>query len=338
MPVPSRPGADGASAAAISARLLDLIADTLPPTDSATIATAYRRLSGRYLAGMPTAARLGPAEVVAYATARLPATAAATAAVLVDLGQLLPDWAPRSALDLGAGLGSAGWMAAAIFPTLSDITFVERAAEMVRWGQPLATRSPLEAVVNGEWLVGDATEPADTADLIIASYVLGELSGPRREIAVESWWASTTGCLVIVEPGTPAGYRRVLSARDHLIAMGATIAAPCPGEAPCPLRAGDWCHFAARVARRPAHRAAKSGALGYEDEKYSYVVATSIPAVRQARVIRPPRRRGGHVLLDLCTKTGVLEIVSSRADVDAWRRARRLRWADRVCLEDLDGE
>ena len=107
---------------------------------------------------------------------------------------------------------------------------------------------------------------------------------------------------MIVEPGTPDGYTRVIEARDRLIDAGFRVAAPCPHSAACPIVPGeDWCHFSARVSRSSLHRQVKGGSLPYEDEKFSYVAAARFPATpAPSRVVRRPQIRKGQVLLDLC--------------------------------------
>lgn len=80
--------------------------------------------------------------------------------------------------------------------------------------------------------------------------------------------------LVVVEPGTPRGFQQILEARTQALASGAAILAPCPHDATCPMQGSDWCHFAARVERSRTQRQLKGGELGWEDEKFSYVVIT----------------------------------------------------------------
>src|SRR5204862_6971891 len=130
------------------------------------------------------------------------------------------------------------------------------------------------------------------------AFVLGELAAPSE--TVERAWTATAGAVVVVEPGTPAGYERVLDARDRLIAAGARVVAPCPHDRACPLAGTtDWCHFAVRVARSSAHRRAKEARLGHEDEKFSYVVAARGDARRAAaRILRHPQVRPGHIQLE----------------------------------------
>jgi len=55
----------------------------------------------------------------------------------------------------------------------------------------------------------------------VASYSMGELSLADALQVVDAAWRACGGALVIVEPGTPAGYARVIAARDQLIRRGA---------------------------------------------------------------------------------------------------------------------
>lgn len=170
----------------------------------------------------------------------------------------------------------------------------------------------------------------ESTDLVTVSYVLKELTAKDRA-AVVTEAARAAQAVVIVEPGTPDGYARVIDARDRLIAAGLTVAAPCPHSAACPIEPGsDWCHFAARVSRSSLHRQVKGGSLPYEDEKFSYVAAVRFPATpAPARVTRKPQIRKGLVLLDLCTEPQELrrETVTKRQG-PLYKAARDTEWGD----------
>jgi len=113
------------------------------------------------------------------------------------------------------------------------------------------------------------------------------------------------------------------------LGCGAHVIAPCPHERACPMASGDWCHFAARVERSGLHRRLKSGALGHEDEKYSYVVlARDAHGAGPARILRHPRLHGGHAQLELCTLAGLERRTVSKKHGEAWRQLRRARWGD----------
>ncbi len=145
----------------------------------------------------------------------------------------------------------------------------------------------------------------------------------RAATALVSLAARCAPLVLLVEPGTPAGHRRILAARAQLLAAGYLIAAPCPHQLGCPLDvAGDWCHFGARLPRSALHRQVKGTELSYEDEKFSYVGAVRLgvgrPELPASRVVRRPQQRKGLVTLDLCACDG-----QSRPSSSARARARR---------------
>ena len=160
------------------------------------------------------------------------------------------------------------------------------------------------------------------------------MAAPERDRLVDRLWTLTTGALVIVEPGTPAGWQRILTARARLIAAGASIAAPCPHAFACPLTPPDWCHFAERVSRSRVHRLAKGAELGWEDEKFIYVAATRLAvAANVSRVIARPRPASGHVTLKLCRPDGTAGgEVFSRRQGEAYKAARRAGWGERLAM------
>ena len=294
-------------------------------------------LSERYRSGEMTEESRGFAagQLQAYLATRAPATFAVTRRVLSELASLRPDWAPTSLLDLGAGPGTATWAAAAVFPSIEHAELVEREGDMAVLGARLATMGSPGVLAGAVWTVGDACEvTGPKSDLVVAAYLLGELGRDREYPALERWWGDTRGELVLVEPGTPAGFERLRAARSALVSWGAHVTAPCPHDDRCPMAGADWCHFAVRLERSSLHRELKGARLGYEDEKYSYlVVSASPPAVPVARLVRSPRPHKGHVRLFVCEADGLGERVVSRRDGEVYKRARAARWGDRVELD-----
>jgi ribosomal protein RSM22 (predicted rRNA methylase) len=291
-------------------------------------------LSERYRSGEEADDSHGfaSAQLHAYLATRAPATFAATRRVLAELGALRPGWAPQSILDLGAGPGTATWAAVAVFPSIEHAELVERDPDMAALGVRLTRSGAPDLLADAVWAIGDASQvTCPNSDLVVAAYVLGELGGAQERPALERWWAATRGELVLVEPGTPAGFERLRAARRALISWGAQVTAPCPHDDPCPMAGPDWCHFAARLERSSLHRELKGARLGYEDEKYSYLaVSASRPPGPVARLVRSPRPRKGHVRVWLCEAGGLTERVISRSDGEIYKRARRARWGDRL--------
>lgn len=263
---------------------------------------------------------------------------AAVGAVLADLAERWPAWAPASVLDAGAGLGVAGWAAVAQWESLAVVTSIEWSEAMLAAGRSLAADAPSAAVRHGRWVAGDLVElsrrPGEgipPADLVVAAYVLGELAAGDVADVTAGLWRAAGSALVVVEPGTPTGYRRVIEVRSALVAAGATVVAPCPHDRECPLARvpGEWCHFAKRLARTRRHRAAKGATLGWEDEKYSYVAVTRGGGTAvEGRIVRHPRQRPGLVALEVCGQEGIEEVLVPRSRAEEWRPARDASWGD----------
>ena len=287
-------------------------------------------LSESYRAGGGSAVRAArtKGDVAAYLATRAPATFAAAAEVFRQIGIARPGWAPSSILDLGAGPGMAAWAAVQAWPGISSVTLVEAEPEMVRAGKALVGHGS-KALQEARWTVADAGAAAAQADLVIVSYVIGELQPAALAQFAHHAWSLAGDTLAIIEPGTTAGYERILGVRTAVIAAGGSTLAPCPHDAPCPLPEGDWCHFATRLARSRTHRHAKGAERGFEDEKFAYVVLTrSRHPAAAARVLRRPDLRPGHVVLDLCTEDGLERRTVSKRDGADYRRARKVAWGE----------
>lgn len=309
---------------------LDAVLAGAPARDTAESA---QRLIERYRAGGAAAEPIlvSRVDVLAYAAYRMPATYAAVRSALTQLALARPHFAPRRYLDLGGGTGAAAWAAVRAFPGLESVTVVDQAAAALAIGRRLAAGSGHAALRTAVWREdrGQAA-PVPPSDLVTISYVLGELPDADRAGLVARAAAAAEG-LLVVEPGTPAGYVRVLAARDVLLAAGLTVVAPCPHQGVCPLAGTDWCHFAARVNRSGLHRRLKNAELSYEDEKFSYVVGVRTvggPAPA-GRVLRHPVRRKGLVSLRVCTvDQGVEAQVVSKRQGARYRAARDVSWGD----------
>ena len=285
-------------------------------------------LSRAYRSGGDAPVLADPRAALAYASVRMPATFAAAARALAAGADRLPGFEPRSLLDVGAGTGAAAWAASAIWPDVETVSLLEREPVVVELGRRLAADRAWS------WRTGDVvTAELPAVDLVTASYLFGELPRDVVDTAVDRLWAATRGALVIVEPGSRAGFARILAARSRLIATGAHVAAPCPGDEPCPVAGSraTWCHFLARLDRSPLHRRAKAAERSWEDEPFSYVVAARPPVLADPRprvVLGRPRRRPGVVELRICDDGRIETVVLSRRNGPAYRASTDLTWGD----------
>jgi ribosomal protein RSM22 (predicted rRNA methylase) len=288
----------------------------------------YEGLSEKYRRGKGTKS-LTLSEKYAYLTARLPATLAAILEVLKEISIEIEEL-----LDLGAGPATGLLAAREVFPYIRKAILVERDREMVSLGKELIQAA------EPEWIIDDlARVDFPASQLGLMAYVLNELEDPAPilERAFEA-----CQILALIEPGTPQGFERILRAREQLIALGGSVVAPCPHSRACPMKAPDWCHFSARVSRTREHRQAKGGDLGYEDEKFSYVIIGKGAASKGApRILGRPQLLKGHVKLKLCTEEGLKEETVAKKAGPLYKRARKSKWGDlfsKDVIEDREQE
>jgi ribosomal protein RSM22 (predicted rRNA methylase) len=316
------PDLPAALRAALNAKL-----QGLSRTDAAERAALISRT---YRDGGNSGAIASGADALAYALARMPATYAAVTASLNALCELRPGFAPASLLDVGAGPGTASWAAATAFASLRSFTLLDANNALRALALDLARDSTrLSEMTYHRGEAGATLAAAAPADIVVASYMIGEVGDAERSALAGQLWAKARDTLLIVEPGTPAGYARVIALRQQLIAAGAHVAAPCPHDGACPLAAPDWCHFTRRLPRLRAHMQLKAAELPFEDEKFSYVALTRTPVARHpARVLAQPDLSKVEVTAKLCTADGLRIAKVPHRDKTAYARARRWRWGD----------
>jgi ribosomal protein RSM22 (predicted rRNA methylase) len=257
----------------------------------------------------------------------MPATFAAIAAVCRAVGNL----PVRRLLDIGAGPGTGAWAAAEWFESLTEVVCIEKDPLMAQVGMELFSHSPL--LSEAQWRIADFQRaPLPEADMALLSYAIGEVA-TGEEIVDRA--ADAASIVAVIEPGTPAGYERILRCRELLLKKGRFLIAPCPHQKGCPLAdgGGKWCHFPARVERTRLHRQLKQGTLGFEDEKFSYVVASKYPPSRlpDGRIIDRPHIGSGMIVHTVCASGGAVEQWrATRSDKQAFRDYKDRKWGDPI--------
>ena len=313
--------------------LTDALDAVLDGISAGALRDATASLVDAYRSGAPPTRQVlhDPTTAAAYAAYRMPATHAAVSRALRHATDLAPGLGVTTLVDVGGGTGAASWAAAEAFPALERVEVLDGSADALALGARIGRHGP-PALDSATWtrllLAPGVVLPP--ADLAVVSYLLGELPDPLHAPVVDAALTAARTAVLVVEPGTPRGYAAVLAARSRLIAAGWHVLAPCPQDGACPVaaRAGDWCHFAARLDRTALHRRLKGARLGHEDEKFSYVLATrTAQGPAEGRVLRHPVTRKGLVQLEVCTAEGSTErVVVTKRDPIAYRAARDASW------------
>lgn len=267
-------------------------------------------------------------EAISYAISRMPAT---YAAVYSAVSQTIDNYDEnlQTLFDIGAGTGAAAW-AVNDLVEITDVKCFEREKNMIKIGKKLMSNTELNKVKWEQFdiLQDDITEKAD---IVVTSYMINELPENEQDIVIEKLWSATNKLLIIIEPGTPAGFKNVLKVRKKLLKDGGYIVAPCTHQGECPISKDDWCAFYARVFRSSIHKQAKKGELGYEDEKFSYIAFSKVPTQNtESRILRHPQICKGYVNVKLCTKDGIQEKKYSKKDGEIYKKVRKLDAGEKI--------
>jgi ribosomal protein RSM22 (predicted rRNA methylase) len=302
---------------------LDALLEGVPRKE---LAAAAKAMSEGYRGGKTSHGIVTPLQALAYAVARMPATYAATSAVFARLAEAMPDFAPASLLDVGAGTGAASWAALTQWPELKKVAMLEPNPALRELARKLGSAET-------EFLSGKLDADKPQADLVVASYVLAELPENKAARVAVDLWNSAGQALALVEPGTPQGFARIRAARAALIEAGAQVAAPCTHNNACPLQGDDWCHFSQRLARSRDHMLLKEATVPFEDERYSYVVVTreqhaSGARILDSRILAPSLEGKPGLTFKLCDGAGLRTHFVAARDKDEHRRVKKRGWGD----------
>lgn len=286
-----------------------------------------------------------PEAALAYVAHRFPGAYASNFRVMHELKVRCGDFQPKSMLDYGCGPGPSIAAASELWTGFERVVGIDPSKHMAQLAQYLLAdfveqqraRNPAMASTPAtvQWqssLYEQPTGPGHGFDLITVSYVQMEIRGqPSRDMLIKNLWnrLNPGGVLVLIERGTPTGFRFMHHTRElFLEEVGVEhfhFVAPCSHEGMCPmaLTGRDWCHFGQRLYRLP-HQAYCKGSRSrfLEEEKFSFLAIRKAPGPRflyksereaptpweksyfWPRVVLPVIRRGGHALMDLCSSGG----------------------------------
>ena len=244
------------------------------------------------------------------------------------LREIFPDpeaaGCPRRVLDLGAGTGAAGIALRRYFQDRVQDRVQDRAdgrMELVSVDQVIATGAVRPADVTDVPALSRIVAAAPTAggggrfDLVIAAHVLNELylgeAEPGRAahlaVLVELWCRSLLGdpgTLILIEPALRDTSRALLAVRDHLVAAGLNIVAPCFFRGPCPAltRERDWCHDSVPSAAPPVTQGKSPRRARPVDFSYLVIRTSGQSAADSSlfRIVSDPMPEKGRLKLFAC--------------------------------------
>jgi ribosomal protein RSM22 (predicted rRNA methylase) len=295
-----------------------------------------KALSERYRmqrSGKERSLARGADEALGYAPIILPAAYAQLWGAMAAVQARVPAWQPATMLDIGSGPGTALWAATEQWRSLQKLVAWEREPAFIDLGRQLAKGSERPALINATWqraIIGSKLpSQIETYDLIVFGHVLNELPETVRKDILALAWQHCSGVLLIVEPGTSAGFQIVKEMRDYLLSLDANTLAPCAHNRPCPLL-NDWCHFPQRLERPSFQRRAKSASAGWEESKFSYAAMARFSADTAiwGRLIHQPHKQKNAVSLNVSSIDGIVDVQVPKSNREAFRQASKYEWGD----------
>ena len=105
---------------------------------------------------------------------------------------------------------------------------------------------------------------------------------------------------------------------------------------------GSWCHFSQRIQLNHFQNELFNLPKGFEDQKFTYLVVrrgnrpnadgngTGVDSFSWPRIARPPLKRNGHVIHDVCSSEGKLKrfVAAKSHGKEEYHDARKSSWGD----------
>lgn len=263
-----------------------------------------------------------PLLCLSYALARMPATLSVQKQVWQEFQKQAPvENESFSITDIGSGPGTSFWTLLRK-KWVKQLILIEKQKNFIDLSKKILQESPpIEPYASKIKYINSNLSKSiiPKADIIFSSYYLNETSNLQHNI--ENIWQACQKYIVLIEPGTPANFERLLFIRNFLINKGAVILAPCPGNIPCPLanKSKTWCHFRVKLPRYRNHIYIKSAKHAFEEEPYFYLIAKKSSAfapslLEKNRILSSIRKTkiGAETLL--CTPNGIEKITVSKKE------------------------
>ena len=202
---------------------------------------------------------------------------------------------------------------------------------MLELGKSFMSQNPKLKDVSWDYM--DIVEDKlDTkADLVVTSYMLNEIKPENRKSVIDKLIKSSNHIVLMIEPGTPEGFKNIKEVQKIAIENGLHIIAPCTFQGICPLPDDDWCHSIVRMERTKVHKVLKNADLPYEDEKFSYIAISKENYNNMGiRILRHPMIEKGKVTLKVCHNGKIEEMVVTKKDKELFKMVKKKKCGDLI--------
>ena len=268
-------------------------------------------------------------EALSYSIMRMPATYGAVYTALKHTLQKI-EGNIQSVLDIGAGTGAATWAISELLETKNMRCF-EREQVMLELGKAFMSQNPKLKDVSWQYMDIVKDDLDAKADLVVTSYMLNEIKPENRKSVIDKLIKSSNHIVLMIEPGTPEGFKNIKEVQKIAIENGLHIIAPCTFQGICPLPDDDWCHSIVRMERTKVHKVLKNADLPYEDEKFSYIAISKEKYDNSGtRILRHPMIEKGKITLKVCHNGKIEEMVVTKKDKELFKMVKKKKCGDLI--------
>lgn len=250
-------------------------------------------------------------QALSYVISRMPETSVIIDDVLCKLNKIVNlKNKITSVLDLGSGTGSALW-ALENYVNNIDIYAVEKQEAMIKYSKELSNKLNLNINYLKEDVLSEKVKNLPKTDIVLESFMLNEMNKTDRIKTLDLMIEKSKNYVVLIEPGTPISYKKMMEDRQYLLSKNLNLILPCTHSCICPLKE-DYCNFTVRISRTKTLRQIKNGSLGYEDEKYFFLIFSKEDVSKDFNsvVIRKPIYHKSCVDLKLCNKDKTIKNIT----------------------------
>lgn len=268
-------------------------------------------------------------EALAYSIMRMPATYGAVYTALKHTLERI-DGNIQSVVDIGAGTGAATWAISELLDT-KDIQCFEREQVMLELGRSFMSQNPKLKDISWKYMDIVEDDLNVKADLVVTSYMLNEIKPESRKDVINKLIKSSNHLILIIEPGTPEGFKNIKEVQKTAIENSLHIVAPCTFQDICPLPDEDWCHSIVRMERTKVHKVLKNADLPYEDEKFSYIAISKENYNNMGiRILRHPMIEKGKITLKVCHNGKIEDMIITKKDKELFKMVKKKKCGDLI--------
>ncbi|SRR5258706_1640313 len=279
-------------------------------------------------------------DALAYLGLRVPATYAQIFGALSQVQEIIPSFNPKSLLDIGTGPGTGIWAAKEIWKSLEFTTCIDQDDNFLSLNKEILQKASVSIRTSFRqegirYMKNDRT----TYDVVLIANILNELSDADKKDLLQKAYASCSGVLIIIEPGTSLGVKIINEASGYF-SGNAPLLAPYINNSYVESKE-YWIHFSQRFIRpefqrrlRQSMRESNLMASDWEETKYAYVAIGKIPPENKSwgRVIGPTKKQKGFLEVPILTSDGINQIKVLKRNKNNYLFAKNLRWGE--CIKD----